>query len=318
MKLRDVATFIAFGSMIAVAVGYIGSLGVRVRPPPDRVNISMEVADINGLVVDSNVLLRGVEVGKVTRIESSLQGATVDFYIDGRYNVPVDSDVQLENLSALGESYIGLVPENRNSPMLHNGQRIATKRIVQPPSISELATSVVRVLNQTDPDALKRVINQVDTALPDPNSVLPNISRTSMLMRNVAADMNGRGKALLDNFQTLLQNAGWVGPVLADVAPDVQSIGQNAGLMFAAYQLYEPEGAPDTYVQFNRFLDRIQRLLDTNGGDLKVLGQAMLPHLKGIGGSLMNFDTGQILSNFLASVPEDGAVTLHVTVRPAK
>lgn len=317
MRVRDVATFIAFGSMIAVAVGYIASLGVRVRPPSDRVNISMEVADINGLVVDSNVLLRGVQVGKVTRIESSLQGATVDFYIDGRYKVPVNSDVQLENLSALGESFIGLVPQNQNGPTLHNGQRIATERIVQPPSISQLTTSVVRVLNQTDPDALKRVVNEVDTALPNPNLVLPNLSRTSILVRNVAADMNGRGKVLLDNFQTLLQNAGWVGPVLADITPDIRSIGLDTGLMFAGFQVGQPEGAPDTYIQFNRFLDRLQRLLDTNGGDLKVLGQALEPHLKGIGGSLMNFDTGQILSNFLASVPEDGAVTLHVTIPPS-
>jgi hypothetical protein len=41
-----------------------------------------------------------------------------------------------------------------------------------------------------------------------------------------------------------------------------------------------------------------------------------LPHLKGIAGALMNFDTGQILSNFMAMVPEDGTVTLHVAIPP--
>jgi hypothetical protein len=46
------------------------------------------------------------------------------------------------------------------------------------------------------------------------------------------------------------------------------------------------------------------------------LGEALLPKLKGIAGALMNFDTGQILSNFLASVPPDGAITLHVTIPP--
>jgi phospholipid/cholesterol/gamma-HCH transport system substrate-binding protein len=56
--------------------------------------------------------------------------------------------------------------------------------------------------------------------------------------------------------------------------------------------------------------------LDDNGGDFKVLGEALLPQLKGMGGALMNFNTGQILSNFLASVPTDGAITLHVTVPP--
>jgi phospholipid/cholesterol/gamma-HCH transport system substrate-binding protein len=318
MKIRDGLTFIAFATMAVVAIGYIGSLGVRIGPPSDRVNIAMQVADINGLVVDSNVLLRGVPVGKVTNIESSVYGATIDFYIDGRYKVPMDSDVKLENLSALGESYIGLVPQRQGGPMLSDGQRIATERVIQPASISELATSVVRVLNQADPDSLKRVVDEIDTALPDPNSVLPNLAHASILLRNIAADMNGRGQALIDNFQTLLHNAGWLGPLMADLTPGIQRFGVSSGLTFAGFEVARAYGVPDTFFQFNRLIDRIQKLLDDNGGDLKVVGEAMLPHLKGIAGSLMNFDTGQILSNFMASLPEDGTVELHVAIPPTK
>jgi phospholipid/cholesterol/gamma-HCH transport system substrate-binding protein len=314
MRARDFLTFMAFGMMIALAVGYIGSLGVRIGPPSHSANISMKVADINGLVVGSNVLLRGVEVGKVTNTESSLDGATIGFYIDDRFRVPVNSDVQLENLSALGETYVGLVPRSEGGPMLHDGQRIATERVVQPPSISELATSVVRVLNQADPDALRRIVGEVDAALPDANSVLPNLSRTSRLLRNVAADMHGRGRDLLDNFQTLLCNAGWLGPLLADLTPGIRTVGLASGLTFAGFETAKPLGGPQIHIQFNRYLDRIQKLLDDNGGDLKLLGEAFLPHFKGIAGALMNFDTGQILSHILATVPQDGAITLHVTV----
>ena len=61
-----------------------------------------------------------------------------------QFHVPVDSDVRLENLSALGESYLELVPRNEGGPMLRDGERIATESVIQPASISELATSVVR------------------------------------------------------------------------------------------------------------------------------------------------------------------------------
>lgn len=316
MRVRDGVTFIAFAAMIVVAVGYIASLGVRIGPPSHRTNVSMDVADINSLVVDSNVLLRGVEVGKVTSIEWSPDGATIGFYVDDTVGVPVDSDVRLENLSALGESYIRLEPRSPDGPLLHDGQHIATERVIQPPSISDLSASVVRVLNQADPDALKRIVNEVDTGLPDPNSVLPNLSHTSMLLRNVAADMHGRGRALLDNFQTLLQNAGWLGPLLSRLASPIESLGTNAGDTIAAMMTGLPLGSPQIQILFNRYFDRIQRLLDDSGGDLKTLGDAFLPHLKGIAGSLMNFDTGQLLSNILATLPEDGAVTLHVTIPP--
>ena len=110
MRVRDLLSFAMFGVMIAVAVGYIGSLGVRVGLPAYRTDVSMQVADVNGLVVGSNVLLRGVPVGKVSKIRTSVDRATVDFYIGDQFHVPVDSDVRLENLSALGESYIELVP----------------------------------------------------------------------------------------------------------------------------------------------------------------------------------------------------------------
>ncbi|MUL57233.1 MCE family protein [Mycobacterium sp. CBMA293] len=318
MKVRDGLTFTAFATMVAIAIWYIGSLGVRVGPPDNRANVSMKVADINGLVVDSNVLLRGVPVGKVTGINSAGGAATIDFYIDGRYHVPVDSEVRLENLSALGESYIGLLPQSQNGPMMHDGLRIVGERVIQPSSISELATSVVRVLNQADAGALERVVQEVDTALPNPVSVLPNLSHASNVLRSVVADMNGRGRVLLDNFQTLLQNAGWVGPLLADLAPQIQALGANGGLTFSAFQTIQAQGGPHIFLQFNRFLDRLQKLLDDNGGDLNTVGTAMLPHLKGLGGSLMNFDTGQILSNILATIPPDGTVTLHVAVPPTR
>ena len=64
------------------------------------------------------------------------------------------------------------------------------------------------------------------------------------------------------------------------------------------------------------FLGRIQTFLDDLAPDLKVITEALLPKMSGIAGSLMNFDSGRILSSMLAAVPEDGAITLHVTIPP--
>jgi hypothetical protein len=274
----------------------------------------MQVPDISGILMDSNVLLRGVPVGKVTGVRTSVDDATIDFYVDGRYQVPADTEVRLENLSALGEPYIGLIPRVDDGPMLRDGQRIATEKIVAPPSISELAVAISRVLNQADPAALRRVVTEFDSGLPDPNTVLPNLSRTAMLVRNATADLNGSGRALLDNFQALLQNADWVGPLLADITPGFRTVGLSAGVLFSGLQIDRPLGGVAIYDQVNRLIDRIQKLLDDSGGDIKVLGEALLPHLQGIAGSLMTFDTGQILSNVLESVPADGTITLNVDV----
>jgi virulence factor Mce-like protein len=318
MKIREVSSFAAFGLIIAAAILYIGSLGVRVGPPANRTNMSMSVADINNLVVGSNVLLRGVPVGKITKIEASVQSATVYFYVDGRFHIPIDTDVRLDNLSALGESYVALLPRTDKGPVFRDRQHIPMGSVTQPASISELATSVGRVLNQLDPPALQRIISETDAAFPEVNAVLPNLSRASLLLRNTAADMHGAGRELLDNFQALLANAGWVGNVLADVTPHMKTIGKDAQYVWTATVRLRYAGGPQFLADFKTLLDRVQRLLDNNGGDLRVVGQAFNPHVKAIAGALLNFDAGQILSNVLATVPADGTVELHVDVPPGR
>lgn len=314
MKLAlSAATFTVFIAMIGVFVAYIASLGIRVNPPVNRTALSLDVADINNIAVDSNVLLRGVPVGKVTRIDTSVATATIHFYVDGQYQVPADSEVRLENLSALGESYIELEPRSSGGPILHNGQRLPPAK--QPPSISELGASVVRVLNQLDPHQLGRVVGEADAGLPDPGRVLPNLSRTSLLLRNTTAGFNGYGRELLDNFQVLLQNASFVGPALAAAEPSVRDLGPVLNVTWD-YTLAEPglHLVFEDPTQMTALVTRFQKFLDDRGADLRVLGTATSANVKLITNALKNFDSSQILANLLATVPEDGAIELHVPI----
>jgi virulence factor Mce-like protein len=311
---KNVLSFAAFAALIAIAVAYIASFGLRMDPPNRHLNLSMAVPDVKGLVVGSSVLLRGVRIGEVTGVSSSVKDATIDFYVGADQRIPVDSDVRLDNLSALGEAYVGFLPRTDQGPVLTDGQRIAAANTTVPPSISQLATSVVRVLNQMDPEQLKRIVNEADAGLPNPGQVLPNLARASLLARNMVAGMDGKGQEVLDNFQTLLQNADWVGPKLADLSGPLREAGANASFMFNGMMNLTVWDNPKNIKLFGDFLGRIQRFLDDRGPDIKVITQAMLPQFDGISGALMNVDTAQILSNALSGIPEEGAITLRVTI----
>ncbi|OBB27167.1 mammalian cell entry protein [Mycolicibacterium peregrinum] len=315
--VRNLMSFGAFGLIIVLSLVYISSFGLQAKPADDRANYSMDVPEIKGLVVGSSVLLRGVRVGEVTGIRSGIDDATIDFYVNRENKIPVDTDVRLENLSALGEAFVGLAPRTTDGPVLQDGQHIVAEAVTVPPSISELATSVVRVLNQSDPEELKRVLAEADTGLPEPQEVLPNLARTSELLRATVEGMQGQGQQTLANFQTLLRNADWVGPVLADLGPMVGETGLNAGRIFTSFTTTVAWNNPSNMVEFGKFLARIQKFLDDRAPDIKVLTEALLPQFKGIGGALMNFDSGQILDNMLNNIPADGAVQLHVTIPEA-
>jgi phospholipid/cholesterol/gamma-HCH transport system substrate-binding protein len=314
VNFKSLISFIVFLGMVTSFVGYVASLGIRIAPPADRVNLSMDVSDTNNLEVDSNVLLRGVPVGKVSRLDTRVSNATIHFYIDGKQKVPAGSIVRLENLSALGESYIELEPRNSGGPVFQDGQRIAPESLRQPGSISELGVSVVHMLNQLDPGQLKRVIGEADAGLPDPYSVLPNLKRASMLLRNTITDLNGRGKKVLENSQSLVENAGFVGPALADATPALRDLGPALAAFFNnSARLSTRLPAPSSIYLLGKLVLRTQKLLDDRAADINVLTEPLTANMNAIASSLATIDTSQVLTNLLAAVPEDGAINLHVT-----
>ncbi|QLL08708.1 MlaD family protein [Mycobacterium vicinigordonae] len=298
--------------MIAFVLGYFATSGVRVAPPADRLNLSIDVTDINSLALGSNVLLRGVAVGKVTDIRTDANSATVGFYVDPGFRIPLDSEIRLENLSALGESYIALLPRSEGGPLMRDGEHLSTEAVVQPPSISQLAASVVRVLKQLNPEELDGIIAAGDEALPDPVKVLPNLSRASILARNTIDDLGGSGRELLDNFQVLLRNSAFAGPLLTHLSPSLTDASKGLQELWRENSILVYRGQPGLFVNTAKIIARLQELLDNRGSDLKVLGEAFQPKLNDISGALMNFDTGQMLTNLLATVPADGAITLRV------
>ena len=314
--IRVTAVFGVFAVMIAAFLVYVAHLGVRVAAPDDRTNLAMDVADVNNLVVGSNVLLRGVPVGKVERVETSISHATIHFFIDNKFKVPRDSVIRLENLSALGESYLELEPRKSGGPAFTDGQRITSDRsIIAPRAISELGAAVGRTLNQLDPGQLQKVVDEADAALPDPYTVLPNLERASQVLNNTTAGLNGRGRQALENLQSLLEHAGFVGSLLAQAAPDVKAMGAyiptlwNAGVS----ENLRDDQPGDIYL-FGKFMQRIQQFLDDRGSDLRVLTEPLTPNVQAIASALRNIDSSQILSNLLAATPPNGAIELHVTL----
>jgi virulence factor Mce-like protein len=313
--LKATAAFVAFAVMIAGFVLYVANLGVRVRPPQDRTNLVMQVADVNNLLVGSNVLLRGVPVGKVDRIDTSLSNATIHFFIDNQFKVSADSMLRLENLSALGESYIELEPQKSGGPTFQDGHLIRSESVIAPRSISQLGVSVVRVLNQLDPSQLENVVNEADAAMPDPYTVLPNLERASQVLHNTTAGLNGRGRQALENLQSLLEHAGFVGSLLVDAAPTVKALGPGIrDIWHDGTNINLVTNSPGSVYVFGKFLQRIQTLLDDRGSDIRVLTEPLTPNVQAIASALGNIDSSQILSNLLAAVPPDGAINLHVSL----
>lgn len=310
--LRNVISFAALLAIVAGALVYIDSLGVRGTAAERRTNLTMGVENINGLVVGSKVLLLGVPVGKVTAIRPDVTGLAIDFYVDAAHRIPVDTVVRLDNLSALEEAYIGLFPRSAAGPVLTDGEHIATEAVQRPLSIADLMVALGRVLGQADPVRLQRIIAEADAGLPDPETVLPNLSRTGTLLRGEAGSLDGRGRELLVNLQVLLSESGYAGPALANLGPLLAQVGGNMQGVFGNALTMVHSGNPENLERFQAYLARIQNFFDNRAPDIKVLAETLLPNARAMSQALTHFDTARMLDNLLAGVPADGTIVLRV------
>ncbi len=321
MRIRNLLSLTGLVGIVVLGIAYLSALGVRVGLPDERSTVVMTMADTNGLVVGSSVLLRGVPVGAVSGLAPSAAGAEVTFYLEQGHRVPVDTEIRLDNLSALGETFVSLTPRTAGGPVLRDGQRVGTEQVVAQPSIAELSTRVVHLLAQTDPDQLARVIEEIDVALPSTTEGTPaaretldNLSRVSAVLATAITSIPGRGSELLSNMQALLRNADFVGPAIGRAGPDFADVGPayNA-LITASFRILRETGAPESIVDFGKYLARIQGFLDESAPDLATIGRALLPNVDRINRAARTVDTAQLLDSALASVGTDG-ITLRLAV----
>jgi len=77
-----------------------------------------------GLYATANVTYRGTQIGKVTEVKPTENGARATMSIDNRYKIPVDASANVHSVSAIGEQYLDLVSTGNPGQYLSPGSTI--------------------------------------------------------------------------------------------------------------------------------------------------------------------------------------------------
>jgi phospholipid/cholesterol/gamma-HCH transport system substrate-binding protein len=77
-----------------------------------------------GLYATANVTYRGTQIGKVTEVEPTKNGARATMSIDKRYKIPADASANVHSVSAIGEQYLDLVSTGNPGQYLSPGSTI--------------------------------------------------------------------------------------------------------------------------------------------------------------------------------------------------
>jgi phospholipid/cholesterol/gamma-HCH transport system substrate-binding protein len=207
MLTRFIRTqLVVFAALTVAALVALGWYYLRI---PSLVGVgqyqlTVQLPASGGLYRTSNVTYRGIQIGRVTKVEPTKNGVKATLSIDSRCKIPVDASANVHSVSAIGEQYLDLVSTGNPGKFFSPGQTI-TKGTVP----SEIGPAL---------DAANRGL-----------SVLPK-EKIGSLLDETAQAVGGLGPALqrlVDSTQTIVgdfkTNISDVDDVIRNSAPILDS-----------------------------------------------------------------------------------------------
>ncbi|CAN3127584.1 MCE family protein [Mycobacterium sp. smrl_JER01] len=190
----SIASVIGIGTMVFVYLQAPTLLGIG------RITVTMQLPSTGGLYRFSNVTYRGVEIGKVTDVRATRDGAEATLSLSTSPRVPADLQAEVRSVSAVGEQYVDLRPRTESGPYLENGSVIDVQSTSIPQAVGPMLDRVSALVDSIPSGQLEALLDEtfqgLDGAGYDLGSLLDSSSR-------LAADAN----AVADNTRTLLDDS---------------------------------------------------------------------------------------------------------------
>lgn len=179
--------------------------------------------DRAGLVLDENadVRMRGVVIGKVSRIEQDAGGARVVLAVesDKAQDVPANSPVRIDSTTVFGAKFVSFVPPEDPAPTpLAAGARIDSTNVTV--ELDTVFQNLTSVLQSVQPQKLKEVLASFSTALRGRGE---RLGTTITEADGYVREFNDRSTDLV----TALEGTDGALAVYSDAAPDLVSILAN-------------------------------------------------------------------------------------------
>ncbi len=284
--------FLVSVSILVLMVRSIAGHGLE-----KQLRLSARFPSAAGLVPENPVMIAGVPVGTVERIEVDFDQAVVWMRVDERAQVREDTLARIRAKSLLGEKYLELVPHSKEARLLRDGEGLQQSELapeldqlfakagpllekMEPlaPKLGEVLDeleSLLTKLNQTGEnkkEVLERIIDRTDTLLAQVNDLLvaneSKITHSLTRLDSLTRQVNARAPELLDQTDKLLKRANRIGE-----AVPVETL----------------ERIPETYAKLDRAIEQVDGLLARMDGSSEEM-ERIIKNLDTILGRVVRID----------------------------
>ncbi|BBY57142.1 MlaD family protein [Mycolicibacterium sarraceniae] len=208
MKFSARTTLAILVVMTLAGAAYM-SFGVLDMGPTKQITrLTLLLNSSGGLMPTSEVTMRGIKVGRVTGIQTTDTGLAVSMDVDRKYQVPANSMVSVENLSAAGEQYIDFRPKLIAPPYFTDGTVIPADRVAPIVTASDLLTKANVLFTALNLDQIHGIINDMSEAFRGNDETIDSLAVTAGLTAKVIRDDKELLGTLFSNVSTFTTNLG--------------------------------------------------------------------------------------------------------------
>ena len=319
LAIFAVASVIGVGTMIFVYMQAPVLLGIG------RISVQLQLPGTGGLYQFSNVTYRGIEVGKVTDIRPTRDGAEVTMSLKTSPKIPVDLEAKVLSVSAVGEQYVDLLPRTEGGPYLEDGTVIVAGQSALPQPVGPMLDQMNDLVGSIPTGKLTGLLDESFKALNGTGHDLGSLFDSSA---RLAADLNDNA----DSTRTLIEESR---PLLDGQAESVDAIrtwARSLAGITGAIDARDPEvrtilrTGSDTADEASRLLNQIKPTLPVLLANLTTVGQIgvtyhpsieqllvlLPPYLAATQsyGSSLNNPTGLALAEFTVTLGDPAACTV--------
>jgi len=271
-----------------------------------------ELPASGGLYRTSNVTYRGIQIGRVTKVEPTKNGVRATLTIDSRYKIPIDASANVHSVSAIGEQYLDLVSTGNPGMFFEPGQTItkgtvpseigpaldAANRglsVLPKRKIASLLDETAQAVGGLGP-ALQRLVDSTQSIVGDFQA---NISDVNDIIENSApiidsqVDSGDSIERWSHNLDVLTaqaaQNDQHVQSILAKAAPTADQVNEVFGDV--------RESLPQTLANLEIVANMLKRY---NKGVEQLM--VFLPEIAAVGQTLVASAPGSVLMGFNLSI----------------
>lgn len=182
-----VGVFVIVGIVATFGVLFVMTDAATFR---GRYIVTTFVNNAGGIRRGDPVQMRGVNIGRVQRFRMAPEGVAIRLEIEGEYDIPKDSHVELKSSGLLGGVVADVVP-GRSESVLKNGDTITGKsEEAMADTTNRIAGQVETVLGRMDTLLSKETIDDVHGSTTDLRKLLQQLNATVAEQRRELLTLN--------------------------------------------------------------------------------------------------------------------------------